>query len=85
MCKECFGKGVYASVFAGLSALLFFSAFWSQQGTPHLATDWNTTLKIFLKYAVGFWFLGLAKMTWLHAKEAHEQMAKPKPKGRRRR
>ncbi|MBI2578526.1 MAG: hypothetical protein HYW26_02315 [Candidatus Aenigmarchaeota archaeon] len=85
MCKECFGKGAYASVFAGLSALLFFSAFWSQQSAAHLATDWNTTLKIFLKYIVAFWLMGLAKMTWMHAKQMHEEAAKPKTKGRRRR
>ncbi|MBI4018398.1 MAG: hypothetical protein HY368_02215, partial [Candidatus Aenigmarchaeota archaeon] len=79
MCKECFGKGIFASVFAGVFGLLFFSAFWSQQGpAAHLATDWNTTLKIFLKYVVAFWFLGLAKMTWHHAKEIHETAAKPK-------
>lgn len=85
MCKECFGKGISASVFAGLFAVLFFSAFWSQQTAAHLAADWNTTLKIFLKYAVGFWFLGMAKMMWHHAKEVHEQGAKPKPRARRRR
>ena len=76
MCKECFGKGVVSAVAAGIFGLLFFSAFWSQQAAFLLNNDWNNTLFVFAKYVVAFFFLGLAKMKGMEAKEAHEAFTK---------
>lgn len=71
MCMHCLGKGVVSALAAGLFGLLFFSAFWSQQAYFSLSADWNATLKVFAKYAVAFFFLGLAKIKAWEAKEIH--------------
>lgn len=56
--------------------MLFFSAFWSQQGSFLLSADWNNTAKIFAKYAVAFFFLGVAKMFGWQWKQEHEASMK---------
>lgn len=76
MCMDCIPNAVLGSVFAGIGLLLVVSAIAYQWGNPQLSTDWMTTAKNFLKYAVGFFFVGLAK--W----QMHEGMQKHGPKKR---
>lgn len=71
MCQKCLGKGTVSAVAAGLFAVFFFSAFWSQQAYFSLSADWTKTAEVFAKYAVAFFFLGLAKIKAMEAKEAH--------------
>lgn len=78
MCSECMPRGVLASVFAGVSLTLIVSAAAYQWGNPMLGTDWMTTAKNFLKYAVGFFFLGLAKWQMHEGMKAHTGEKKKK-------
>ena len=76
MCSECIPQGIAASVLAGIALTLVVSAFAHQLANPMLSADWNTTLKNFLKYAVGFFFLGLAKWQMHEGMQKHAQAHK---------
>ncbi|MBS3053722.1 MAG: hypothetical protein J4469_04435 [Candidatus Aenigmarchaeota archaeon] len=78
MCSECIPKGVLASVFAGVSLTLIVSAAGWQWANPPLSVDWMSTAKSFLKYAVGFFFLGLAKWQMHEGMQAHTAAGKKK-------
>ena len=64
MSGSALGYGILAAIFAAIFAMLFFSALWQQYSTPELS-NYRLTGEVFVKYAVAFFFLGLAKwMGW---------------------
>lgn len=74
----CTPKGIMACVFASIALLLIVSAAGWQWANPGLSTDWMSTGKNFLKYAVGFFFLGLAKWQMHEGMQAHTAAGKKK-------
>lgn len=73
---DCMPRGILASVFAGIGLLLVVSAIGYQLANPALSTDWMSTGKNFLKYAVGFFFVGLAKWQMHEGGQAHMKSQK---------
>ncbi len=62
---------IMAAVFAGVFATLFFSALWQQFQNPNLMENTRRTAETFAKYAVAFFFLGLAKWKMHKLKDMH--------------
>ena len=63
--------GVLAALFAAVFATLFLSALWQQFQNPNLMENTRRTAEIFAKYAVAFFFLGLAKWKMHKLKDMH--------------
>lgn len=78
MCSGCIPKCVLGSVFAGVSLTLIVSAAGYQWSNPLLSADWMSTAKIFLKYAVGVFFMGLAKWQIHQGMQMHTKDQKKK-------